>query len=136
MELKSGIANVSSIANPQIHGGSSSFSLPASGTLPWGTVASNPGVTITWTDLANPNTISIDYGPQLAQLRDFGAVDKNAITVLLDQVAMYLAQIEAVSFLRDNIPLLDKSLGSLVNAAEKFRNAMHDFGGFVHLEQP
>ena len=130
-ELKNGLANVRTITNPAVIGGASNFSLPASGTLPWGTVASNPGVTITWTDLANPNTISIDYGPQLAQLRDFGAVDKNAIAVLMDQVAMYLARIEAVSFLRDNIPLLDKNLGSLVNAAEKFRNAMNDFGDDV-----
>ena len=130
-ELRNGLANVNTIANPSVIGGTSNFSLPASGVLPWGTVASNPGVTITWTDLANPNTISIDYGPQLAQLRDFGAIDKNAITALLDQVAMYLAQIEAVSFLRDNIPLLDKNLGSLVNAAEKFRNAMNDFGDDV-----
>src|SRR5690606_34554805 len=84
--------------------------------------------TISWTDLSDPNAFSVDYGPALQPLRELGAINQSTINDLLEQVADYLDQVEQLPFFQDKIPLLNESLGGLVGAAKKFREAMDDFG--------
>ncbi len=103
-ELRNGLRDTNTILQSPVKSGSANFSLPVRSELPWTTIASNPGVKITWSNLYDDGTKVIDFGSSLKELADFGSITHETIKALLGELESYLNDIGALSLLDREIP--------------------------------
>lgn len=82
-----------------------------------------PKIDVTWTDITNINTLTVDYGADLAQLRNLPKFDTNDVITALEQLIEYFSVFEDQEFVNERLPIIDRSLGDLLGVGEKFKGA-------------
>ena len=139
-ELANGLQNPASITAPTLVRGTADFDLPAATTLPGETITAGPGIKVSWSDLGDPNGAIVDFGSAYKSIEELSRIDKDAIVSLLQEIKGYLSELETIAFLQDNVPFIDKSLGSLIGSVNRFNGVIETFKqakftSFAELEE-
>jgi hypothetical protein len=78
----------------------------------------NPTITINWTDITDPSTLSPSFNGDMDRLLDFQHLSYlDIINALLSSVD-YLSQLQQFSFLNQKLPLINKSVSELADSAQ------------------
>ena len=85
----------------------------------------NPELVVSWPDIADPNGFSLAMN-DADLLLDFEHLDGAAIAGAIERLADYLTSVEGLEMLCQRIPVLDRSIGQIVDFAAVFAGLAHD----------
>ncbi|MDB5319040.1 MAG: cya 2, partial [Phycisphaerales bacterium] len=113
--------DISTLAPTSTLSGSANLTLPLQVTpniLGAGAPAA-PAATVTWTDIRDPNTLSVNFNADTSRLLDFQNISFAGVLQAILQGVQYISSLEKFSFLSQKLPLLNKSVADLVGAADQ-----------------
>ncbi|HEY7116284.1 MAG TPA: hypothetical protein VH475_06850, partial [Tepidisphaeraceae bacterium] len=79
----------------------------------------NPTATVTWTDIRDPGTLSVNFNADTSKLLDFKNISFTDVIQAILKAVQYVSSLEKFSFLNQKLPLLNKSVSELVGAADQ-----------------
>ncbi len=114
--------------NPQVSG-SMNVKLPVRAKAPWlaaGTEATGD-VIVSWPDITSLDTLSVTHASSLNQLVNFSELSGDDLLLALRNATDYLSQLEQFGFLKDKLPILNRSLSDLVGLGSQFKTLADGF---------
>jgi Ca2+-binding RTX toxin-like protein len=113
--------NISSLVPSPTLTGSANLTLPLSVTpnIFGAGAPAAPAATVTWTDIRDPNTLSVNFNADTSKLLDFQNISMAGVIQAILQGVQYIASLEKFSFLSTKLPLLNKSVSDLIGAADQ-----------------
>ncbi len=129
-ELLDNLSNVDAFIRTspdQIATGSLNLSLPIAATLPWTTVNASPGVTVNWPNVYSPISLATTYDPALSSLLDVRKLDTDDIYAALSKLTDYLSQMEGYAFLKEKLPILNRSLSDMLSVSNKYQEFLDQY---------
>ena len=86
----------------------------------------NPAVTVDWTDITNPATLTVTPNADMQRLLDFRDLSFVDIVDALQAAIDYLATLKQFSFLNQELPLVNASVTELIDYADEFAERLEE----------
>src|SRR5262249_933655 len=118
------------VAFAPVIGGNAQFTLPVQVSPdPLALVApgAQPVIQVNWADLTNPSTLKFSYDSDMDRLLDLRTLSAGSSIAGLDHVANYLASLEKSGLLAQKLPILNKSVGQILDFASQFQAWVNAF---------
>ena len=126
-EMTAALAAPSTLAAPPAITGSASLNLPITANLLGTPLSGHPAMTVTWSDITDPLTLVAGYNADLAPVLDVQHVSAATITAALQDAGSYLNQLTSLSFLKDKLPVVNKSVADLLGMNSRLTDVITNF---------
>ncbi len=109
--------------------GSMNIVLPVSAKVPWlpASTTASGDIVVSWPDISDVAQLQVTHTGGLDQLLKFADLDSQDVATALDSVVEYLSRIEQFGFLREKLPVLNRSLTDLVGLGAEFTRLLENF---------
>ena len=127
-ELLDGLGSLGTFLQASVSG-TATVSLPLSIPFLGVTPSTDTTLTLDWSDISDPSTISVQLPPDLLHLPDFTHMDAGTFVSLLGQIANWLDSFRQ-GFSGTDIPFVGDALDQVLKFADLFQNTLlYDDGG-------
>lgn len=112
-ELYDGLSEIVALVSGSQLTGSADLRLPVQAVLPGAALPGTAAITATWSDIADPSTLTLG-ATDLDKLLRLEQLTTDDLLAALESVSEYLSSLDQFSFLHDNLPVINRSLGDLL----------------------